>query len=664
MYSIYVLIILLTKVLSMQYLPKETILQLDTSSSGYLYLKKEDFGLSEVNILFRTYKSKMDLNISYIETNENPNSDDQFNDYKSKNCISHDTRIEPYLYIFEFSQINRDYLVLKYSGFSGSSITVACSKYKELGTYIPKRKEYPHTSNSLDIFIFFKYEDFFNSNDIYVIFEFNGNAMKRTIEYQNTNVDPSLIISYSNLTIKSPDRDYSTKSPQQYYFTFPYSNYKYLIIYYHLNMGVKVTISSSNKISYTQITNTINNLSKFNYGYLYLAFKDFETYDDIYIYFQISEGNINNYIQYDDSNSLPEYEEDLSSMQKKLCDITTNESNQQKIYSSEFQKKDHQYLIIKYSDFSGDSISVAGSTKIRYLSNDNEIILPYSSIKYGYIFLNYSDFANSDSNEIYLYFKFSGKKINEKISYRNSEIVPIYAGQFSDMYSKNYDKKEERYSNYYKYIYVFQKTNNNYLVIKYEDFNGDSLTIFSSSINLMPTLLPKEETITLNNPSKTGFIYLKNNDFDYDDMIYIYFETPGKIDSNIRYLYTDEDPSYGENFTSLQTKGYDKIDEESEYKRYSFKFNGGGLNYLLIKYSGFNGNELTVTSTTRDPFLLSVVAIVFIVIVCILVFAGLIVVVFFFKSKRKTKYNNIEDVKQTKAYKKIEYNISPIPLVE
>ena len=657
--------ILLAQILSMQYLPKETILQLEPSSSGYLYIKKEDFGYSEVKVLFRTYNGKMDVNISYTETNDYPNSDDQFNanDYKSIKSSSYSEYTEPKLFPFEFPQLTCNYLVLKYSGFSGSYIKVACSKYKDLATYIPKMKKKDHSSNSRDIFIYFKYEDFFDSNDIYVLFEYKSNAMQSTIQYQNTNVDPSFIVSFSNLTNKTPDRNYPTRSPQQFYFNFPFnSNDKYLIIYYHLNYAVPITISSSNKISYTQITNTINQLSNYNYGYLYLTFSNFETIDNIYVYFQISKGNMNNYLQFSISNSFPEYEEDFS-MNKKQCDITTNESNQQKIYSSEFQKLDYLYLIIKYSDYSGESISVASSTIIRYISNDNEILLSNPSIKYGYIFLNYSDFSNTDSDEIYLYFKFIGEKIKEEISYSNSETVPIYAGQFSNMDTKRYDKKEVRDNKFYKYIYTFKNLRKNYIVIKYEDYEGDSLKIFISSINLMATLLPKKETITLNNPSKTGFIYIKLNDFDNDDMIYIYFETPGKIDSYISFLYPNDDPSYGDIYTSLQTKGYDKIDEESAPKRYSFKFSRSTFNYLLIKYSGFSGNELTVSSSTRDPFLLSVVAIAFIVIVCILIFVAIIVVIFFFRAKRKKHLYSFDNVNQTKGNTPIEFNISPIPLI-
>ena len=46
-------------------------------------------------------------------------------------------------------------------------------------------------------------------------------------------------------------------------------------------------------------------------------------------------------------------------------------------------------MVIKYSGFSGKSLSVSGSIGIRYLSNDNIIDISSNKHQYGYAYLDY-----------------------------------------------------------------------------------------------------------------------------------------------------------------------------------------------------------------------------------------------------------------------------------
>ena len=647
MNSIYIFIILISELFCMQYLPNEGIINLPVSSqSGYLYLRKADFPTNNyIYVFFRTFNGKMDSNISYINTDTYPISDGQFPNMYQKNYYKIDKSSDPIIYIYEIDppSMSLSYTVIKYSGFSGKSITVGCSIIFEIAKYSTKGKII-NLSNLSPLFkygyIYLKYADFPGSNDIYVYIQISEGYMLSTIQYQETNVDPGSVISFPSP--KEKTYDYSDLKGTFYFYDFSKSNYSYLIIACGLYSDSSVSVTSSIKSQYLLRGDTINLYSNYSSGYIYLKLKDFQTVDEIYIYFKTSYGEMNNYIEYITTDT-PFYEELFNSLNKKDCDIIEKYS-EIKVYVFEFKEhKYNGYLVIKYSGFSGNSITVSSSTKIRYLAKNNKIDVSFSNFGYGYIYLNYKDFSNWDDNKIYVYFKIIDGKMDENILYLNTDTYPSYEGQFSSMSYKSYDKKDN--NNPSKYIYVFEKPNYNYnyLVIGYTGFTGSSLTIFSSSINLMPSSLSKDNTISLSYSSKSGFIYLSYYDFSYKDDIYIYFEVSGIMDTNISYINIDKDPSYGDYYTWLENKNYDNIDEKDDPKIYSFKFYRVNFNYLLIKYSGFSGSYIKVSCSTKNPFALSTVLIILIVIGSIIVVGILIIILIIYIHKRKKRIKETEE---------------------
>ena len=139
-----------------------------------------------------------------------------------------------------------------------------------------------------------------------------------------------------------------------FFFSFSKSDYKYLLVYYNLNSSSSIQVSSSIQIQHMSPKNTINLNSKFNYGYIYLKFEDFQTANNIFLYFQTSFGELNNYIEYEYSNDIPIYEELFTSLERKYFD-DIEESSEPNVYSLELPSDDINinYIVIKYSGFSG-----------------------------------------------------------------------------------------------------------------------------------------------------------------------------------------------------------------------------------------------------------------------------------------------------------------------
>ena len=233
----------------------------------------------------------------------------------------------------------------------------------------------------MNSYIYLKYDDFQDSNDIYLYFRVSNGNMNPNIQYQETNVDPSYIVSFSTPKIKKYD---SKNKIDEFFFSFSKSHYKYLLVYYNLNSSSSIQVSSSIQIQHMSPKNTINLNSKFNYGYIYLKFEDFKTADNIFLYFQANYGSLNNYIEYEYSNDIPIYEEIFTSLDHKYFD-DIEKSSQPNVYSLELPSDDIniKYIVIKYSGFSGNSISVSSSIGIRYLSKDNKIDINSSKHQYG-----------------------------------------------------------------------------------------------------------------------------------------------------------------------------------------------------------------------------------------------------------------------------------------
>ena len=154
-------------------------------------------------------------------------------------------------------------------------------------------------------YIYLKYDDSPDSSDIYFYFRVSNGNMNPDIQYQETNVDPGYIVSFSTPKIKR----YDTKNKiDEFFYSFSKSDYKYLLVNYSLNSSnTIIQVSSSIQIQRMSPKNTINLNSKFNYGYIYLKYEDFKTANNIFLYFKTSYGELNNYIEYEYSNDIPIY---------------------------------------------------------------------------------------------------------------------------------------------------------------------------------------------------------------------------------------------------------------------------------------------------------------------------------------------------------------------
>ena len=608
-----ILICLISEILCISYLSKDAIISLPTNSdTGIIYLKRSEFKqYSNIYIKFRINKGKINTILSYEITNTNPVSGSQFSFPNEANCINNQKFNETTTYYtFGFNLVDsHEYYVIKYTGFSGNSIDAGCSYYADYGLNIPKGKDIYIPSSKINGSIYLKYEDFSDSNDIYAYFKIHNSSMNNKIQYQETNIDPSYILASAEAKELKCDNQNEINNDTEYIFSFSNSKYKYLIIYYYLLGEDSLTVSSSIKIKYISKGNITNLNSNFDYGYIYLQFSDFaKTKDNIYLNFTIYGGIISSYIEYQYSNNTPIVEGNFTSLKHKKFDIIdTDEDGQFYSYRIEFSSDNnyYKYLVIKYTGFTGKSISVISSIKIRYLSKDKKFDIFGSEIEYGYIYLNLDDFSNTDDdqNNTYLYLENKHGKINSYLYYLYTNEKPIYESQFSLTNIKNY----HLYFPSDKYIYKFvKKLEYKYLIIKYildnPNQNYSTLDIYSLSFNPIASLISEDQMKTLPHYSKSEYIYITIDKSLKGKTLYVYFEVDGIMNSHINYLKISNEPKINLNLTINNVKYSTQIDENRTPKIYSFKFDKIYDNYLLIRYYGFSGTDIKVTYSTKNPF--------------------------------------------------------------
>ena len=642
----FIFICLISEILCINYLTKDMIISLPTNSdTGIIFLKSSEFKpYSNIYIKFRINNGIINTVLSYERTDKNPISESQFSFADETNCVNvRKINETTTYYTFVFSLEKRfEYCVIKYSGFSGSSIDVGCSYYLDYGIYIPKGKDIYIPNSNSNGYIYLKYEDYSNSNDIYVDFKIHYKSMNKEIKYQETNIDPSYILASAESKELRCDSQNEINNGNEYIFSFSNSKYKFLIINYFLISATSITVSSSIKIKYISKGNIINLNSNFDYGYIYLRFYDFErTEDNIYLNFEIYGGLIKSYIEYQYTNNTPIVEGNFTSLKLKKFD-NIDEGNQFYSYGIEFYSDNdkYKYLVIKYSGFTGKSISVISSTKIRYLSKDNKLEIYANAIEYGYIYLNLEDFSNSvDEDNIYLYLEDKYNVINTYLYYLYTDEEPIYESQFS-LTNINY---KDLYNKNHKHIYNFKKNSKNkYLIIKYTIYSSHSfcnLGIYGLSFNPIPSLISKDEMKTLSHSSKSGFIYINIDNSLNGKTFYVYFEVDGVINSHIKFLKTVNEPEINVNLDITEDKYSDQIDENSTPKIYSFKFDKIYYKYLLIKYDGFSGRDIKVTLSTKNPLglKLSTLEIVCVSITSISVLGIIVLIMAFIKRRKKRK---------------------------
>ena len=124
-------------------------------------------------------------------------------------------------------------------------------------------------------------------------------------------------------------------------------------------------------------------------------------------------------------------------------------------------------------------------------------------------------------------------------------------------------------------------------------------TLISESLCMY--YLPKETIINLPTDSNNGYIYLKDTDWPNNYYTLVFFRvTNGKMDSFIKYGYTDIIPSsYNEIPYMIKKENY-RIDTNNESITYIFQmdpFQDYSNKYYIINYSGFSGTYLSAACT-------------------------------------------------------------------
>ena len=657
-------LILISESLCMQYLPNDNTLNMPNNLDyGYFYLKNTDWPTDEEYLFLYliVINGIIDTTIQFGVTNTYPSSDANIpaimkrGPYYKKEVKGQATN---YIFMLDsFKYTNNKYYVIKYSGFLGNYLFIACTTRSDnKAIYLPKGKMFlPFSSKYFKLYL--TYSNFNDNENFVLYFEIENGSMESKIQYKETNVDPNLVTLFTlPKTKESENVNYAHRPNTTYEYIFPKEDKKYLIISLVLRTVSNITITSSIASKYLKIKDTLNLSPNYTFGLIYLNYSDYRSVDNIYIYFQLS-GEMNDRVGYFiSSSSKIIYEEIMDSLNFIKYD-EFEKNNGQTFYGYEFDSRYFYsgFLLIKYSGFRGKSINVTCSTKIRYLPKDKNITL--NNIKYGYIYLNYNDYINSDDKKnIYLYFEIFGGKMNDNIYYENTNIYPIYEGQFKLMNSKNGQIKGNSQSNNKRNMYILEKLDYNYIVIGYENFTGYTLNISSLSINPIPLYLSMNYTLNLPSYSKSGFIYLKYSDFskqkDIEDF-YLYFRIlKGTMHSNISYLNVNEDPTDGR-FYSSKFNYQEMYFNNSESNIYVYKIHIFLYSYIIIKYSVFNGNSITVSSSFDDPLAKSsnslntkTLLIIFSIIGSIIIIAIIVVLIYVCFCKKRKRESKIENIIQ------------------
>ena len=170
-------------------------------------------------------------------------------------------------YIFEvnyFSYYSLKYYIIKYSGFLGKSLSIACTTISAKAGYLPKGKTIiPFSSRFLYFYI--KYSDFPDTENIYLYFQIEHGSMRSNIEYQEANADPDFITTFSSPKTKENEIwGGDSGSINKYGYIFTKSDKKYLIIYLILFSESSIIISSSIEIKNLQPKDTLTLSPNYN----------------------------------------------------------------------------------------------------------------------------------------------------------------------------------------------------------------------------------------------------------------------------------------------------------------------------------------------------------------------------------------------------------------
>ena len=252
---IYFLLIVTSESLFFFFIPNDRIITLtDYSLRSMLVINKTDFlPNSTIYIYFKSNKGDMDEDIYYNALDILPSSYDDFPEPNETSYYDFEEDEEFTIYTFEMEPLSNNYYIIDFYGVSLKSISVVCTNNKTRAKYLPKAEiDIPSSANTG--YIYLEYNDFPDTDDLYVYFKIRDGDMNSTIKYEETNVDPRLLIAFSSAVEKEGEvRNTSSEKDSAYVYNFLKTDYQYLIIYYSSLYGSSTKISSSTKIKFCHI---------------------------------------------------------------------------------------------------------------------------------------------------------------------------------------------------------------------------------------------------------------------------------------------------------------------------------------------------------------------------------------------------------------------------
>ena len=100
-------------------------------------------------------------------------------------------------YIFEIKPFSENYYIIERSGFTGQSLSMACTIYNEKAMYLPRGGNIILSPSNRG-YIYLNYEEFKDYNDFYMYFKVKTGNMSSIIQYKETDADPGFITSFSS----------------------------------------------------------------------------------------------------------------------------------------------------------------------------------------------------------------------------------------------------------------------------------------------------------------------------------------------------------------------------------------------------------------------------------------------------------------------------------
>ena len=182
---IFFFLILISESLCMQYLPNDNTLNMPNNLGyGYFYLNNTDWP-TDVEYLYLyliVINGIIDTTIQYGVTNTYPSSDNNIPAImNSRSCYHKEAKGQATNYIFmldSFKYITNKYYVIKYSGFLGNYLFIACTtRAFDRAIYLSKGKMFlPFSSKYIKLYL--TYSNFNDGENFVLYFEIENGSME------------------------------------------------------------------------------------------------------------------------------------------------------------------------------------------------------------------------------------------------------------------------------------------------------------------------------------------------------------------------------------------------------------------------------------------------------------------------------------------------------